>query len=70
LIDEVTCQPVGEEQARQFWRTYTDRYITQKELRENRPPREIATKALGDYLENIRFENCRINEGYLRALAL
>jgi endoglucanase len=43
---------------------------TFKEVRDNRPPREVATKALGDYLENIRFENCTINEGYLRALGL
>ena len=43
---------------------------TFQEVRENRPPPQVAAKALDDYLENIRFENCRINEGYLRALAL
>ena len=43
---------------------------TFKEVRDNRPPRQVAAKALDDYLENIRFANCRINEGYLRALAL
>ena len=43
---------------------------TFQEIREQRPPREIAAKALEDYLENILFENCTINEGYLKALGL
>jgi hypothetical protein len=30
----------------------------------------VAVKALEDYIENIRFENCTVNEGYLRALGL
>ena len=43
---------------------------TFQQVRENRPPREVADKALSDYLENIRFEHCTINEGYLSALGL
>jgi hypothetical protein len=43
---------------------------TFQEVRETRPPPQVTARALDDYLENIRFENCRINEGYLRALAL
>jgi hypothetical protein len=43
---------------------------TFKEIRDSRPPRQVAAKALGDYLENIRFENCTVNEGYLDALGL
>jgi endoglucanase len=41
-----------------------------KEVRDHRPPPQVAAQALGDYLENIRFENCTINEGYLGALGL
>jgi endoglucanase len=43
---------------------------TFQEIRDHRPPRQVAAKALEDYLENIRFENCTINEGYLSALGL
>ena len=43
---------------------------TYQEIRDNRPPRAVADKALSDYLENIRFEHCTINQGYLRALGL
>ena len=41
---------------------------TYKELREQRPPRAVIDQALGEYLENIRFESCRVNQGYLEAL--
>ena len=44
--------------------------ITFEEVRKNRPPRDRVKKALSDYLERIRFANCRINQGYLKALAL
>ena len=43
---------------------------TFEEVRKNRPPREKVRKALRDYLEAIRFTNCRINEGYLGALGM
>jgi len=41
---------------------------TYKELREQRPPREVIDRALGEYLDNVRFEACRVNPGYLEAL--
>lgn len=43
---------------------------TFKDVRDNRPPRQVIARALGDYLENIRFERCRVNRGYLEALGL
>jgi len=43
---------------------------TFEELRKNRPPKEKVQKALSDYLERIKFANCRINTGYLKALGL
>jgi len=44
--------------------------ITFEDVRKNRPAREKAQKALNDYLERIKFANCRINQGYLKALGL
>lgn len=44
--------------------------ITFEEVRKNRPPRDRVKKALSDYLERIKFANCRINQGYLKALGL
>jgi aryl-phospho-beta-D-glucosidase BglC (GH1 family) len=43
---------------------------TFEEVRNNRPPKEKIAKALADYLEQIKFKNCGINEGYLKALGL
>src|SRR2546421_1291007 len=43
---------------------------TFEEVRNNRPPKEKVEKALSDYLEQIKFRNCGINEGYLKALGL
>jgi endoglucanase len=43
---------------------------TFEEVRKNRPPKEKAQKALSDYLERIKLANCRINNGYLKALGL
>jgi len=43
---------------------------TFEEVRKNRPPKEKVKRALGDYLEKIKFANCRINQGYLKALRL
>ena len=43
---------------------------TFEEVRKRRPPKEKVQKALNDYLERIKFANCRINSGYLEALGL
>jgi endoglucanase len=43
---------------------------TFEEVRKHRPPKEKVEKALSDYLERIKFANCRVNQGYLRALGL
>jgi len=43
---------------------------TFEDVRKNRPPTEKIRKALSDYLEGIKFANCRINEAYLRALGV
>jgi aryl-phospho-beta-D-glucosidase BglC (GH1 family) len=43
---------------------------TFEEVRKHRPPKEKTQKALSDYLERIKFANCRINQGYLKALGL
>jgi endoglucanase len=41
-----------------------------EDLRENRPDIEIVRKALTDYLENCKLQNCKINNEYLEALGL
>ena len=41
-----------------------------EEVRNNRPPKEKVDRALAAYLEQIKFKNCKINEGYLRAIGL
>jgi endoglucanase len=43
---------------------------TFEEVRTNRPSTEKIRNALADYLQGIRFSNCRINQGYLQAMAL
>jgi len=43
---------------------------TFEEVRKHRPPKEKVEKALHDYLERIKLANCRINQGYLKALGL
>ena len=43
---------------------------TFEEVRKHRPPKEKVEKALTDYLERIKFANCRVNQGYLKALGL
>jgi aryl-phospho-beta-D-glucosidase BglC (GH1 family) len=43
---------------------------TYEDVRKNRPPKEKVQKALNDYLEQIKFANCRINQGYLKGLGL
>jgi endoglucanase len=43
---------------------------TFEDVRKNRPPKEKVKRALSDYLEKIKFANCRINQGYRKALGL
>jgi aryl-phospho-beta-D-glucosidase BglC (GH1 family) len=43
---------------------------TFEEVRKRRPPKEKVRHALNDYLQRIKFANCRINSGYLKALGL
>jgi hypothetical protein len=41
-----------------------------EEIRNAKPDREIVKKAISDLLENIKFNNCEINKGYLKALGI
>ena len=43
---------------------------TFEDVRKNRPPKEKVAKALAGLLENMKLQNCRINDGYLKALGL
>ena len=43
---------------------------TFKEVRESRPRREVIDQALGDFLDRVAFQACRVNPGYLAALGL
>jgi endoglucanase len=43
---------------------------TFEEIRKSRPAKDKVSKALAGYLEQIKFKNCRINAGYMKALAL
>jgi len=43
---------------------------TFEDVRKNRPPREQVERALRDYLEQVKFRNCKVNEGYLKALGM
>jgi len=40
------------------------------DIRTNRPPKETVQRALSDYLEQVKFQNCKINRSYLTALGL
>ena len=40
------------------------------DIRANRPAKQKVQQALSDYLEQIKFQNCKINPGYLKALGL
>ena len=40
------------------------------DVRTNRPKKETVQRALSDYLEGIKFRNCKINQSYLTALGL
>lgn len=41
-----------------------------EEIRNVKPDRANVKKALSDLLENIKFKNCKINKGYLKALGI
>jgi len=43
---------------------------TFEDVRKNRPPREQVERALAEYLEQVKFRNCKVNGGYLKALGL
>ena len=43
---------------------------TFEEIRKARPPKEKIDAALKNYLEQIKLSNCRVNDGYLKALGL
>ena len=43
---------------------------TFEEVRKRRPAKDKVEKALSDYLERIKFANCRVNQAYLKALGL
>ncbi len=45
-------------------------HTTFEELRKSRPAKEKIQKALDGFLLELRFANCRINQGYLKALGL
>ncbi len=47
-----------------------DPIATIERVQSHRPPRSVVTKALNDYLENIKLQNCRINSAYFNALGL
>lgn len=42
--------------------------ISYQDIREARPDQAMVQKAMTDLLENCRFENCVVNEGYVKAL--
>ena len=44
--------------------------LTFEDVRKARPDKAKIERALGEYLENIKFANCKINEGYLKSLGL
>jgi endoglucanase len=43
---------------------------TYEDVRKNCPAKEKIDRALADYLERIKLKNCKVNEGYLKALGL
>jgi aryl-phospho-beta-D-glucosidase BglC (GH1 family) len=44
--------------------------LSYEEIRNNKPDQNVINKALHDYLENLKIDNCKINDGYLKALGL
>jgi hypothetical protein len=45
-------------------------HATFEDLRKSRPAKEKIQKALNGLLQEVRFANCKINQGYLKALGL
>lgn len=41
-----------------------------EEIRNSKPSKEVIQKAFSDLLENIKFKNCVVNEGYIAALGV
>lgn len=39
-----------------------------KERIKSRPPQAVIDKAMAEFLDNVRFENCTVNSGYIHAL--
>jgi endoglucanase len=51
--------------------TYVNKPRTSyKEFRDAKPAPEVVNKAFADYLENCKFANCIVNDGYMKALGL
>lgn len=44
--------------------------VSYEEIRKARPTADVIKKAFEDYLENCKFNNCTVNEGYIKALGL
>ena len=44
--------------------------ISYEDIRNKKPDLIVIKKALSDYLENSKIENCKINDNYIRALGL
>jgi aryl-phospho-beta-D-glucosidase BglC (GH1 family) len=44
--------------------------LTYKEIREARPDQETVKKAMLDLIENMKFNNCTINESYIEAMGM
>jgi aryl-phospho-beta-D-glucosidase BglC (GH1 family) len=40
------------------------------EIRKSRPDQEMVKKAMLQFIENCKFSNCKINEGYIRAMGM
>jgi endoglucanase len=47
-----------------------NRYVELSEIRNVRPPIEHCQTSMAGLLENIRFEKCKLNTGYIEALGL
>ncbi len=43
---------------------------TFSKIREHRPDQELVKKAMSDLIENMKLENCNINNGYIEALGM
>jgi hypothetical protein len=41
-----------------------------EERLKTRPEQETITRAFADFLESVRLQKCRVNEGYVKALGM